>query len=210
MCKQFLLENGRLVHNLRRNHLDEKAAGVAGNDQTPSDGKPGGSRRRHPRLRAGPPAQTRAEADRREPGRVPPHPVALLGTGPQEARRARRRPGLRGPERPGDRGGHAGDHHRPGGIASRPGPAPPAPEPGGRAAAAVRRAPGHRGRAGPLRAGSGVHAARTAGQAGRTGPGGLRVPPPWASWGPAPNAGTFPRRKVSPPPAPPPRAASTC
>ena len=177
MCKQFLPDNGMPVPNLGRNSLANEAAGNAGADQEHQPG-PSRSQPRHTRLRGIPSAFARTETDRREPGRVPPHPVALPGTGPRRARRARRRPGLRGPEHAGNRGGHAGDHHRPGGPAPRPGPASPAPETGGRAAAAVRSAPDHRGRAGPLRARSRVHPARTAGEAHQARPGGHRVPPP--------------------------------
>ena len=81
MFGEFLLDNGLLVHCPRRKSFDHKETGNAGAGQTHGEGQPAGSQPRHRQLRARPPAQARAEADRREPGRVPPHPCGATWNG---------------------------------------------------------------------------------------------------------------------------------
>ena len=73
----------------------------------------------------------------------------------------------------------------------------PAVGAGGRAAATVRRAPGHGERTGPLQPGAGHHPARQAGPAGGTGTGGLVWPTAWAPSGQNRSAATSPRKRAS-------------
>ena len=116
--------------------------------------------------------------------RFPPYPLEVPETGTHGPRPAPRRHGHRGRQRGGPGSGNMGHRSRracarqQASCQARPGALSHVPGTGGHAALAVRRAPGHRGRAVPLRQNPRLHPPRPVEEAGEDGHGGLGVPQP--------------------------------
>ena len=130
-------------------------------------------------------------------GVSPPHPLEVPETGPHGPCPAPLRPGQRGRQ---CRGAGSGNMGHPGrrpcarrqaSRQTRPGAPSPFPSIGGHAAPAVRHAPGHRGRAVPLRQNPRLNSPRPVEEAGEDGHSGLRVPQPGRS-GASPPSSSLP------------------